>query len=233
MRSRRDSSELQRVVLVGEPNAGKSSLLNALAGDDAAIVSELAGTTRDYVTRRTASGGQEFLLVDTAGETSAGGSPVAALAQATTDRQRREADVVVVCREAGAFRFAHAPYDDRAPIFVWTKCDLRAPSIGEPGIRTSSRTGEGLGELKQVIAARLHELAADSVVVNTAARCSESLELAAAALSRACELVANGAGEELVAAEVRTALDGLGQVAGATYTDDVLDRVFGRFCIGK
>jgi tRNA modification GTPase len=79
----------------------------------------------------------------------------------------------------------------------------------------------------------LRERAADAVVASTAARCGESLDLAAQSLARARDLVAGDGGEELVAAEVRAALEGLGHVAGAVYTDDVLDRVFGRFCIGK
>jgi tRNA modification GTPase len=235
MRSRRDTAGLPRVVLVGEPNAGKSSLFNAMAGSDAAIVSGVAGTTRDYLTCRLVAEGQEFLLVDTAGETSAREKlSIAGLAQATTARQRREADVTIVCSEAGgAFRFTHAPCDYDGAIQVWTKCDQHSPPHAASGIRTSSQTGEGLSELTQAIATRLSELAADAVVASTAARCGESLELAAAALVRARDLVASDAGEELVAAEVRTALEGLGQVAGAVYTDDVLDRVFGRFCIGK
>ncbi|MCI0360293.1 MAG: tRNA modification GTPase [Planctomycetaceae bacterium] len=237
MRSRRDTSELPRVVLVGPPNAGKSSLLNALAGRNAAIVSEIAGTTRDYVTCQLVAEEQEFLLVDTAGQIDVHGeSPLEGLALATTARQRREADVTVFCCEAGAFRFTHAPYDDcgsNSAIQVWTKCDVRQPPPDAPGIRTSSRTGAGLGELTRAIAARLHERTADAVVASTAARCGESLELAGVALARARDLVARRGGEELVAAEVRTALDGLGQVAGAVYTDDVLDRVFGKFCIGK
>jgi tRNA modification GTPase len=71
------------------------------------------------------------------------------------------------------------------------------------------------------------------VVVGTAVRSSESLRLAAASLDRAREAVRAGLGEELIAAEVRVALTELGQVAGAVYTDDVLDRIFSRFCIGK
>ena len=243
MQSRRDTSELPRVVLVGPPNAGKSSLFNALAGTNAAIVASTAGTTRDYVTSRMKVEGQEFLLVDTAGEAHASqDAPLGSLSQASTERQRREADVTIVCREIheeprGAFRIAHALYvddvHDASTILVWTKCDVAAPPAGQPGLATSSASGAGIAELKRAIAARLVELAADAVVGNTAVRCSESLKLAAAALARARELVATEAGDELVAAEVRIALDGLAQVAGAVYTDDVLDRVFGRFCIGK
>ena len=238
MNLRRDTTELPRVVLIGAPNVGKSSLFNALAGSDAAIISAVAGTTRDYVTCRVTADGQEFVLVDTAGEASANEvSSVDGLAQAAAARQQREADLTITCSEAGgaggAFRCTHAPYSDDSTIRVWTKCDQQSPLEGAVGIRTSSRSGEGLERLQQAIAARLRELAADAVVISTAARCGESLELAAQSLARARDLVAADGGEELVAAEVRTALDGLGHVAGTVYTDDVLDRVFGRFCIGK
>jgi tRNA modification GTPase len=91
----------------------------------------------------------------------------------------------------------------------------------------------GLDELRRALAAELEELGGDAVVASTALRCRDSLAQAAAALERARELAAAGGGEELVAAEVRAALDGLGQVVGAVYTEDVLDRVFSRFCIGK
>jgi tRNA modification GTPase len=242
---RRDTIELPRIVLVGPPNAGKSSLFNALAGADAAIVASTAGTTRDYVTYRMAAEGQEFLLVDTAGQSEInhadGGhdAPLVALSQAFTERQKRDADVAIVCREThrnpvGAFRFAHAPYaSDASTILVWTKCDVAAPPADQPGLATSSANGAGIAELKRAIAARLCERSADTVVGNTAARCGESLHLAAAALARARDLATTGTGDELVAAEVRMALDGLAQVAGAVYTDDVLDRVFSKFCIGK
>jgi len=232
MHARRDTSELPRVVLVGAPNAGKSSLFNALAGKDAAIVSDVAGTTRDYVTCRLTAGGQEFLLVDTAGEAPASESAsIDGLAQAAMARQQREADVTIACSDAGGTRRLTPAQD--STIHVWTKCDQHSPPESAAGIYTSSRTGVGLDLLKQAIAARLAERAADAVVASTAVRCGESLDLAAQSLARARQLAARGGKEELVAAEVRIALDGLGHVAGAVYTDDVLDRVFGRFCIGK
>ncbi len=233
MQSRRDAGELPQVALIGLPNAGKSSLFNALAGADAAIVAEQAGTTRDYVTQRLLLDGQEFLLIDTAGiEPAHGGDELALFSQAATHRQRDEADLAIECREMGQQQAARWPDDERT-LVVWTKCDLYPLPAGQHGHSTSSRTGAGIAALRQTIAERLRARAADAVVGNTAARCSESLQSAAAALESARELVAARAGEELIAAEVRAALDGLGQVAGVVYTDDVLDRVFGRFCIGK
>jgi tRNA modification GTPase len=234
MHSRRETAELARVVLVGPPNVGKSSLLNSLAGRDAAIVSDTAGTTRDYVTCRLAAIGQEFLLVDTAGQAAAREhSPIDGLMQAATAREQEQADITVRCVDATQGH--QAPITGVLPqeLIAWTKCDVVQPPPGAPGIRTSSRTGAGVAELNRAIATRLHERSADAAIASTAARCGESLALATSALVRARDLVAHRGGEELAAAEVRAALDGLGQVAGVVYTDDVLDRVFGKFCIGK
>ncbi len=125
-------------------------------------------------------------------------------------------------------------------MIVLTKTDLpRHPDFGPdaipPGaIETSSKTGAGLAALGEQL--RLAVLSAGSsggdVVPSTAVRCRQSLVLAAECLARARRLV-DGGGEELLAAELRVALDELGRVAGAVYTDDVLDRIFSRFCIGK
>ena len=237
MRSRRDPADLPRVVLVGLPNAGKSSLLNAVAGHDSAIVSPQAGTTRDYVTARLTIDGHELLLIDTAGQDRADSeNSIAGQAQAAASRQQRAADLTLRCVDAAAAvgcmsaaKCTINPSDNQ--LLVWTKCDRAAPP-DSAGIATSSHTGAGLDALRKAIAARLAALSSGAVA-STAARCGESLDRAAAALTRATELAARQAGEELVAAEVRAALEGLGEVAGTVYSDDVLDRVFSRFCIGK
>lgn len=111
-----------------------------------------------------------------------------------------------------------------------------SPTASLPArLRTSSVTGEGIAALREEL--RLAVLTAGAsgaeVVAGTAARCRESLRLAAGSLKRALKIARTGRGEELVAAEVRVALDELGKVVGAVYADDVLDRIFRRFCIGK
>jgi tRNA modification GTPase len=100
---------------------------------------------------------------------------------------------------------------------------------------TSSRTGEGLTELRAAIARHLSDRgpAAGTAVTATAVRCRQSLERAAQHLVSARRVVAQRGGDELVAVELRDALDQLGQVVGAVYTEDFLTRIFGRFCIGK
>lgn len=236
MQSRQESQELPRVVLVGPPNAGKSSLMNALLGQSAALVADQPGTTRDYLVGRLSCGGIECQLIDTAGiDEGISHSPVGLAAQSATQRQRGQADLVLQCVDASTNGSPLPLLSAQKQIVVWTKCDLLADSRSHPpGIRTSSVTGHGLSELKAAIADHFQQLAATSdCVPSTAARSRDSLQRAAAALDQAQEAARGGQGEELVAASLREALDELGQVVGAVYTDDVLDRIFSRFCIGK
>ena len=119
---------------------------------------------------------------------------------------------------------------------AFTKVDQqRAAAHVDDAVATSSTTGQGLDELCQRLLAIALERGGDTsdVIAATAARCHDSVRRAAAALALAVEFVDNSAGEELVAAELRAAIDELGQVVGAVYTDDLLDRIFSRFCIGK
>jgi tRNA modification GTPase len=124
-------------------------------------------------------------------------------------------------------------------VVVLTKVDV--PRRIEPeqeihsAIPTSSRTGEGIEQLRAKIAEAVAaaQWSSSAVVPGTAARCRESLRLAAECLRRARGVLEAGAGEELAAAEIRLALEEVGRVVGAVYTEDILDRVFSRFCVGK
>ena len=109
------------------------------------------------------------------------------------------------------------------------------PSALPSALETSSKTGAGIAALREQLrdAVLACSPAGGDVVVGTAVRCRQSLILAGESLARAAALVRSGGGEELLAVEVRLALDELGKVAGAVYTEDVLDRIFSRFCIGK
>ena len=124
---------------------------------------------------------------------------------------------------------------DSRRIVVLTKCDApRRTDCTFPALETSSLTGAGVDALRREL--RRAGLAASGgghdVVAATASRCAASLQLAGECLQRARGIVFTG-GDELITAEVRVALDELGKVVGAVYTDDVLDRIFSRFCIGK
>jgi tRNA modification GTPase len=232
-----------RVVLIGWPNVGKSTLFNALAGDAAAMVSDGGGTTRDYLTRLVEVEGGEMLLVDTAGyaPSSATSGDLADQVQQQTATQSAQADLLILCLDGSRplndwERARLAELTATPQLVVGTKGDrATASSLPPTAIATSSRTGAGLDVLRRALRERLDSLPAQEelAVANTAARCRESLRSASGSLDRAQRLAGEEAGEELVASEVRIALDELGKVVGAVYTDDLLERVFGRFCIGK
>ena len=230
-----------RVVLVGPPNAGKSRLFNALVGHDRAIVAPVAGTTRDYLEAECACAGVVVELVDTAGRESAH-APIAHHAQEARAEQARAADLLLDCRPLGAAE----GWDDEdaagpARIRVGTKADEAAGNGGDPAsggcaVLTSAATGEGIPTLRAAIAARLRDAGpgghADGVA-STAARSADGLASAARSLAAAAIAVEHGHGDELVAVDLRQAVDDLGRIVGAVVTDDLLDRIFRRFCIGK
>ncbi|MHB8902135.1 MAG: GTPase, partial [Thermoguttaceae bacterium] len=242
MTARRQSGRALNAVLVGPPNAGKSSLFNALAADAGAIVSDLPGTTRDYLGADLDLDGVPCRLTDTAG-ISPGPCARDVLDQAAQEVARQladEADLLILCHEAACCRPTPVPppwgRKDVPFIVVRTKADL-AETIddGPASIATSIRTGDGIRELE----ARIRQAAVEASfgdgdgVVGTAVRCGQSLRHAAAALLRAESLAAGREGDELVASELRTALDAIGRVVGAVYTDELLDGIFARFCVGK
>ncbi|MCA9165634.1 MAG: 50S ribosome-binding GTPase [Planctomycetales bacterium] len=230
------------IVLRGLPNVGKSSLLNALCGTDAAIVSEQAGTTRDYVAAEVDIGGLACLLIDTAGVEPPTDDGIQAAAQRAAVRQHLQSRIELLCidasRDLEVWEREQLAQSSDMRIVVATKADqpreAEIPSCCEV-IDISSQTGFGLADLRVAIRGRIERLYhRDSAIVgDTAVRCLDSLQAAAESLQRAREAASLELGEELVAAEIRIALDELGRVTGAVHTDDVLDRIFSRFCIGK
>ena len=220
-----------RVVLAGPPNAGKSSLFNALCGEAAALVSDLAGTTRDDVSAPVTLGGVAVELIDTAGEESVVGETAGDALSAAAQRRRIEllsaADLVLHCVPPGGV----VPAIGGPALVVHTKADLREGAApGSPVV--SAATGAGLDELRTAVAAALKSAPPRRHLTGaTAARGGAALGEAAAALDRAVDAI--DAGDELVAAELRAAVDALGEVLGVVYHDDLLGRIFSRFCIGK
>ncbi|MFH5806521.1 tRNA modification GTPase [Alienimonas sp. DA493] len=217
------STTAPRVVLAGPPNAGKSSLFNALCGRPAALVSPTAGTTRDAVSETIRLGEATVELIDTAGEEAAG-DDLSAAAQARRAETLSTADLMLHCVPPGG------AVPEEAGLVIYTKADLRAEEPDGPCV--SAATGAGLAELKTALAAALERAEPRRHLTGaTAARGGAALNEAAAALEAAAATVELG--DELVAAELRTAIDALGEVLGVVYHDDLLGRIFGRFCIGK
>jgi tRNA modification GTPase len=238
---RERADEAPRVLLTGPPNVGKSRLFNALVARHGAdrrvrsIVSPTAGATRDYVAAQLMLDGITCELVDVAGDDVTAQAAIDHMAQQATSKQRRSAEIRLHCSEAGADRGdARDMGDSSRDVVVVTKCDLGPATVlveYPAAIGCSAATGAGLAELAAAIRERLMA-AAPAGATATAARCGSILRDAAAALASSIELC--GAGDdELMAAELRFALNAVGEVVGAVCADDVLDRVFSQFCIGK
>ena len=235
-----------RIALLGDPNAGKSRLFNRLVGSEAAIVADVAGTTRDTVTADVDIGGTPVRLIDTAGleseATGLGGD-----AQGHTRRTADESDVRLWCvdlsrpdrdRHDAIDRLHKAAKHRRGgqiDLWVGTKRDLATSALPDPWIATHSTDRSGSESLTAALAATLadRDREESGSVVGTAARSRESIRGAIEAVDAARSFASTGHGHEWVAAELRTAAGCLGEVTGAVYTDDILDRVFRRFCIGK
>lgn len=226
------SDRPMRVVLVGEPNAGKSSLFNALCGSQAAIVSPMAGTTRDYITRAIRIGETKVELIDTAGWQEAEGM-IEGQAQQLGREQAAKADLLLWCIPADARVEVPEEYHGVPVVPIETKADLsKSGSLGKGWQRTSVVRGEGIAELKTFLAARAMELSRPPLAPSLS-RCRHHIEAALGHLRKAHSVVLFDEPAELLALELRLGLDHLGETVGAVYTEDLLDRIFSRFCIGK
>lgn len=233
------------VVLAGAPNAGKSTLFNALLGRPRSVASALAGTTRDAIVERVALGrGLVADLADLAGLDSdpRGASPaIHAAMQRRAGEMLSAADIVVRCTERGAVPVGLAVTAEI--IDVTTKADISGSAAHESGgtLAVSARTGEGVESLRAGIAKRIardHALRRAQLATvlprHDAAFAAASEGLSQAANhARACTASGRLADVEIIASLLRSALDSLGEIAGPVHPDDVLGLIFSRFCVGK
>lgn len=261
-----DTAETPRVVLAGRPNVGKSSLLNALLGQDRAITSAMAGTTRDVLSAWwTLPGGSVVQLLDVAGLTPPD-EQLAHIADQAARSAVRTADAILFVCEAistprqrdadDALRTELRHLNPDAPrLTLWNKADLvetnpeplvppsdAAPPPLDPAaqtaLRTSATTGAGLPELANAVERLLHlELVRPGDALGLHARQRRCFAQAGQAAARAAEML-RPAGDiadvaELVAADLREALAQLGGISGEIVTEDILGRIFARFCVGK
>ena len=215
------------VVILGPPNAGKSTLFNALVGEDRALVTEIPGTTRDAVSEEIEIGGERVRLVDTAGLRESG-DRLERLGGEAARRAAETADLVLLAREDGG---GTAPGDaipaGAAVLRVLTKGDLGG-TAADGELVVSARDGAGLEALRQEVAARLG-LVEEAGTLSALPRQREALARAAAAL----EGVRPETPAELAASAAREALAALGEITGETATEELLDRIFSAFCVGK
>lgn len=238
-----------RVAILGRPNVGKSTLLNALLGYDRAIVTEVPGTTRDVIRESIDLGGYRVILTDTAGirETEDG---VERIGVELSRAEGAGAELVLYAIAADE----QAAVEDReildgleSPLIVWTKGDLRGQGSGsgdrgadsgdrfEDGLVVSGLTGDGVADLLDVLSSRVEEIVSSegegATLVNE--RQLELVEAAKESVSRALEAVNRDAGEEIVAADLKSASDQLGAIIGAISDEEMMASIFSSFCIGK
>jgi len=240
-------SEGVRLVIAGRPNAGKSTLMNALLQKDRVLVAETPGTTRDVVEDSLNLQGVPIRIADTAGLRE-NPEPIENKAAARTRRALAEADLVLLLIDRGQplaedDRILLAETRDRPRIILLNKSDLAAqldiPELkrllaGEPVLEISAKTGQGLPELREGILEQIRQGRAaseDSLVASQRqlellGQCRDSIEKAVSAAK-------DGLGEELVAADLRKAVDRLGQISGEAVSGQILELIFSRFCIGK
>ena len=227
-------------VIVGPPNAGKSSLLNALAGSERAIVTDVAGTTRDTLRETIRLDGLELHLVDTAGLRD-GGDAIEREGMRRARAELTRADValaVVDARDPDAGRAAIADSIAGVPTVLWihNKADLlvEVPADDDASVHVSAATGAGLARLHERLRALAGEPAAAGGEGEFSAR-ARHVE----ALHRASLHAASAAEQlryehlELAAEELRLAHDALGEITGRLSADDMLGHIFSTFCIGK
>jgi tRNA modification GTPase len=233
-----------RVAIVGKPNVGKSSLLNLLLQTERAIVTPIPGTTRDTLEEALDLGGVPIVLVDTAGIR----GDAAEVERLGIDRARSQivaADLVIVMLD-GSRPFAPEDRDvldatrHKSRILLINKADL-PQKLTFPGgagfsvgLRTSLLDGRGIDSLKrEILAAGASGPPLNEGIVVLRERQRSALELAARAAGRAAGSLDAGRSPDLVAVDVMNALDHLEGLVGATSSEDVLERIFSEFCIGK
>ena len=231
-----------RAAIIGRPNAGKSSLLNQLLGHDRAIVSPVAGTTRDTVEETADVRGIPVIFIDTAGlrETD---DHVEAEGVRRSRAALGKAELVLHVLDASGpltedDRSLLAEASGRPRVLVLNKTDLpmalRLPE-GLTGVATSCSSGDGIEAVKEAIEGAVWSgrLASVPSQITVNARHADALRRAQRSIQRAAAELRGGSSLELVAIDLRLAADAVGEIVGKTTTDDLLDAIFSQFCLGK
>lgn len=225
-----------KVALIGLPNAGKSSLMNALLQKDRSIVSSQPGTTRDTVEEMIQIDGVQIRLVDTAGlhETD---QEIEQLGIARTKQAITEADLLlwVIDSSQPLPSLDPALLNPATPLLAcYNKSDL-IPAVHQKPFSVSSTTGQGITELRQHMSQLLQlnsqSASLDQIIINT--RHQQHLLRAQAALTQALLQKQSHQAPELISSDLREALHSIGEIIGQTSNEDILDRLFKNFCIGK
>ena len=231
-----------RVALVGRPNVGKSSLFNALLGQDRAIVTEIAGTTRDQLHESFTINNVPISLIDTAGlrET------IDKVESIGVERSRRaiaDADLVVLLLDSSESlsnedKQILSETDDLSRIIAFNKVDLRndiqTSNFNSPTIQISAKTGEGLNELQNLIIEPFSTQVIDNKgFLVSDARHNDLLNRAKSEVESSISLLEQKMSEEIILIGLHNAIRYLGEITGETTTEDMLTEIFSTFCIGK
>lgn len=223
-----------RAVIVGKPNVGKSSLLNQLLGRERAIVSEIPGTTRDTIEETANIRGIPVVFIDTAGiRESSDSIELEGIRRSRESLERAELILHVLDRsEPAGDELTTTIHKKR--IIVLNKADL-TPLAAAEGIPISCKTGAGIEELKDAIRDLVRDGSVDSemteVMINS--RHEEALRRARSGIENTIQSLSAGASIELAAMDLRLAVNAVGEIVGKTTTEDLLDSIFGQFCLGK
>ena len=240
-------------AIVGRPNAGKSTLFNALLGYERAIVTDIPGTTRDTVEERVSFGGVLLRLIDTAGLRDAD-DEVERLGVERSKAAIDRAELIFVVIDSSRdvteedLPVLHLAMGSGKPwIWVKSKCDLSGPVAGSVGtvgkgrgsgpaasVWLSAKTGEGMDKLEHAVSALFPQdtgIRAGAMLTN--ARQAEAAGRARAALARGADALQAGLSPDAVVADVEEAMAALGELTGRTVREDVTARIFERFCVGK
>ena len=241
-RSKANLSRIPLAVLYGAPNAGKSSLVNALLGEDRLLVSSIPGTTRDFVEVRLFLDGGEIRLVDTAGIAERATDELDALSMKKSKEILEEADLKILVVDGSSTTSLEDCADaTKADIIVYTKSDLQSAvqtkeqaKRVEGSLCISSKSGEGLAELKRTMNAALFKATEkEEDLWITSEREKACLEDAIAGIDRAIDLLERNPAVELLAFEMQLVRRALQSITGEISSEDVLQSIFAGFCIGK